>query len=119
MADGSLYSILYKLAQKSNSTSKTRTIPTVSGVTVGSLQVYATAGLAMVTLELTLTGEKSSWTTIATGMPVAAFDWYDTASSWGTSYSRSMRVRVDTDGNLDIRYGAATSYRISFSYPLA
>lgn len=102
-----------------NPKSESRTIPSVSGVTVGSLQVYTTAGLCMVTLELTLTGEKSSWTTIATGLPLAAFAWYDTASSWGTSYARSMRVRVDTSGNLQIRYGAATSYRISFCYPMA
>ena len=96
-----------------------RTIISVTGVSVGSLQVYSTAGLAMVTLELTLTGALSDWTTIASGLPDAAFDWYDTASSWGASFTRNMRVHVDTYGYLEIRYGAATSYRISFSYPLA
>lgn len=97
----------------------TPTVPTVSGVSVSAFQVYKCAGMAMVTITVTLSGYLSDWTTIVTGLPKPPAGWYDTAVAWTSSYSRPLRVTVTTNGNLNIRYGAATSYTISFAYPLA
>ena len=104
--------------------SQSRSIQTVSGITVGSLQVYTSAGFCAVTLELTSKTTLSDWTTIATGMPIPAVTWYDTMTNWENAYHRPYRVAVTTSGNLNIRYGAgsssdATAYRISFVYPMA
>lgn len=104
--------------------SQSRSIQTVSGITVGSLQVYTSAGFCAVTLELTSKTTLSDWTTIATGMPIPAVTWYDTMTNWENTYHRPYRVAVTTSGNLNIRYGAgsssdATAYRISFVYPMA
>lgn len=104
--------------------SQSRSIQTVSGITVGSLQVYTSAGFCAVTLELTSKKTLSDWTTIATGMPIPAVTWYDTMTNWENAYHRPYRVAVTTSGNLNIRYGAGsssdeTAYRISFVYPMA
>jgi len=101
----------------------TPTVSSVSGVTVGSLQVWQSSGICMITFEFTLTAALSSWTTVATGLPIPAtavdsIAWYDTAEGWGTSFARNARVQISTAGNLNIRYGAATSYRISIAYPI-
>lgn len=98
----------------------TPTKVSVSGITLASLQVYVSAGWCAVTIELTSTTTLSGWTTIASGMPLPAMDWYDTMESWATTYKRPFRVQVnDSNGNLNIRYGDSSSYRISFVYPLA
>lgn len=104
--------------------SRSMSIQTVSGITVGSLQVYTSAGWCAVTLEITSKTTLSDWTTIATGMPIPAVTWYDTMTNWENAYHRPYRVRVTTSGNLGIRYGAgsssdASAYRISFVYPMA
>lgn len=92
----------------------------VDGITAEdySLRVYRMAGIAVVTLEVPLTKNFASWTDIAKGLPEPAATWYDTASTWDTSFKRNLRVRVSTSGVLAIHYGVAGSYRISFSYPL-
>lgn len=97
----------------------------VSGVTFGSFYVYQSAGVCMITLEFTLSGAKSSWTSIATGLPAPAtaslqspVAWLDTATGWDTSYKRPTRVQITAAGELRIRYGEAGNYRISFSYPI-
>lgn len=98
----------------------TPTQVSVSGITLNSLQVFVSAGWCAVTIELTSTTTLSGWTTIASGMPLPAMDWYDTMESWATSYKRPFRVQInDANGNLNIRYGGSSSYRISFVYPLA
>ena len=104
--------------------SNSRSIQTVSGITVGSLQVYTSAGWCAVTLEITSKTTLSDWATIATGMPIPEVTWYDTMTNWENTYHRPYRVAVTTSGNLNIRYGAgsssdATAYRISFVYPMA
>ena len=98
------------------------TVQSVSSVSSTNLKVYRSAGICMLTMELTLSAEIADWTTLATGMPVPATapsnEWLDTAESWAASFKRPMRVRIGTSGTLDIRYGAATSYRISMCYPI-
>lgn len=98
------------------------TVQSVSSVSSTNLKVYRSAGICMLTMELTLSAEIADWTTLATGMPVPATapnnEWLDTAESWASSFKRPMRVRISTSGTLDIRYGAATSYRISMCYPI-
>lgn len=98
------------------------TVQSVSSVSSTNLKVYRSAGICMLTMELTLSAEIADWTTLATGMPVPATapsnEWLDTAESWAASFKRPMRVRISTSGTLDIRYGAATSYRISMCYPI-
>lgn len=108
MVNGGLSAIPYTVS---------KTTPTVSGVTVGTLYIYESAGIVMLTLEVTLTAAISDWTTIASDLPIPPFAWYDTASAWDTSYKRNLRVQVTSAGNLRIRYGAADTYRISFCYP--
>lgn len=101
------------------------TVLSVSGVTVGTLHAYQSAGICAITLEFTLTAALSSWTPIVSGFPVPATaslgtpdGWFDTATGWGTSYARPTRVQITPAGDLSIRYGVAGAYRISFSYPI-
>lgn len=100
----------------------TVSIQTVSGITLESsgLRVYTSAGWCAVTIELTSTTTLSDWTTIASGMPTPAANWYDTMESWATTYKRPFRVQVNASSrNLNLRYGDSSSYRISFVYPIA
>lgn len=97
----------------------------VSGVTFGDFYVYQSAGICMMTLEVTLSGAKSSWTQIATGLPIPAtasletpVSWIDTATGWDSSFHRPMRVLINVSGGLYVRYGAAGTYRLSLSYPI-
>ena len=95
---------------------------TVSGITLESsgLRVYTSAGWCAVTIELTSTTTLSDWTTIASNMPIPVTNWYDTMESWATTYKRPFRVQVNaSSGNLNLRYGDSSSYRISFVYPIA
>ena len=98
------------------------TVQSVTNVSNTNLHVYKSAGICMLTMELTLSAEISDWTILATGMPIPATapsnEWLDTATSWAASFKRPMRVRISTTGTLDIRYGDATSFRISMSYPI-
>ena len=100
----------------------TPSVQSVSSASSVNLQAYKSAGVCMLTLELTLSASIADWTTLATGLPVPAsapsHEWLDTAESWAASFKRPMRVRISTSGTLDIRYGDATSYRISMSYPI-
>lgn len=97
----------------------------VSGVTFGDFYVYQSAGICMMTLEVTLSGAKSSWTQIATGLPIPAtasletpVGWIDTATGWDSSFHTPMRVLINASGGLYVRYGAAGTYRLSMSYPI-
>lgn len=117
-----LYTVLKTLAEKVGKMEATKIQVTWVGddtlVTTHSLTVYSSCGLTTLTLELVLSGSASDWTTIYSGLPKAVPDsWMDTATGWNTSFKRGMRVRVNSNGNLAIRYGAAGSYRISVTYP--
>ena len=121
-----LYLLLDRLADKSNASEIETTDVYVSGITVSRLMTYVSAGVCMVTVELTLDSTFSSWTQIASGLPVPAtalletpVAWYDTGSGWDSSFKRNLRFQVGTSGNLYVRYGEAGSYRISFAYPTA
>lgn len=121
-----LYLLLDRLADKSGASQIEPTESYVSGVTIGQLFVYVSAGVCTVTIELTIDNTFSSWTSIATGMPVPAtalldtpVAWYDTGVGWDSSFKRNLRFQVGTSGNLYIRNGEAGSYRISFAYPTA
>lgn len=119
-----LYLLLDRLADKSNASEVEPTEVYVSGVTIGQFFTYVSAGVCMVTIELTISSTYSSWTQIASGMPVPAtalldtpVAWYDTGVGWDATYKRNLRFQVGTSGNLYIRNGEAGSYRISFAYP--
>lgn len=89
----------------------------VTAVSNLTLHVYRSGDSVYVNLELTLSAAQSNWTTIATGMPLPPFDYIDTANNFDSTVRRNLRVRVDTSGNLEIRYGYATTYRAGFVYP--
>lgn len=98
----------------------TQLSPTPVAVTAVSnltLHVYRSGDSIYVNMELTLSAAQSSWTTIATGMPLPPFDYIDTANNFDSTVRRNLRVRVDSSGNLAIRYGYATTYRAGFVYP--
>lgn len=89
----------------------------VTAVSNLTLHVYRSGDSVYVNLELTLSAAQSNWVTIATGMPLPPFDYIDTANNFDSTVRRNLRVRVDTSGNLEIRYGYATTYRAGFVYP--
>jgi hypothetical protein len=73
-----------------------------------------------VQFEFTLSATLSNWTEIVSsgGMPnpFGSYSIVTTAGNWGTTVLRGCRVSVGTDGNLQLRYGAAGTYRAQFTY---
>ena len=98
------------------------TIPLVnsgaSGVSITTNKAVKSGKVVTVMVEITLTEAQSDWTTIMTGLPASAMGishiWTET--DWGTSYHRPLRCQVNTSGQLQIRYGAATMYRLNTTY---
>lgn len=97
----------------------TYTTQSVSGVTVSLVNAYRRGKIALLNLEFAMTAALSNWTTILTGLPAAAADWYDIADTSAASYTRPPRVRVTVAGELQIRYGAASTFDIVVIYPIA
>ena len=97
----------------------TPTITGASGVTISMSNVYRRAATAFANFEFTLSSVPADWTTIASGLPVPPATWYDFSFSSASSYVRPCRVRVTTGGLLQIRYGAATTFDLTLSYPIA
>lgn len=102
-----------------DSVSVSVTTPTVSGVTVNTLRVYRVGMACHVYINFSLTSALSDWSTIATGLPIPAVAYFDTIPCWSSTFNRSCLIDVNTSGEANIRYGAATSYYASFSYPVA
>ena len=91
--------------------------PSLAPFTVSTLRVVKCGNICTFTLELALTGALSDWVEVATGLPAPyGGAVLDTATNWGTSYTRPLRVSVGSAGNVQVRYGAATTYRITMTY---
>lgn len=92
-----------------------------TGVSIATNKAVRSGNVVCVMVEITLTGAKDDWVTIMTGLPASAMNlghiWTET--NWGTSYSRPLRCQITTSGQLQIRYGAATIYRLNTTYVCA
>ncbi len=84
---------------------------------ISTFQVVKCGNLVMLTLELTMSATASAWESIATELPVPAGNVaiVGTAMAWGASFQRNLRVSL-ASGNLQVRYGAAGTYRITMTY---
>lgn len=107
-----------EILTSANDSSLTPTITGASGVTISMSNVYRRAKTAFANFEFTLSSVPSDWTTIASGLPAPPTAWYDFAFSSASAYVRPVRVRVTTGGLLQIRYGAATKFDLTLSYPI-
>lgn len=58
----------------------------------------------------------SADTIVATGFPAPAQAMYQVLSSWGSSYSRSIRAHISPDGALYFQYGSATYFNHVLTY---
>lgn len=89
-----------------------------STVTISTNRIVQSGNVVSVMTEITLTAAQSNFTTIITGLPPTATGiahiW--TEVSWATSYQRPLRCQVTSAGAMQIRYGAATTYRLTTTY---
>lgn len=89
-----------------------------SGVTISTNRAVRSGNVVTLMVEITLTAAQSNFVTIMTGLPKSAMNishlW--TEGTWSTSYNRPLRCQVTTNGELQIRYGAATTYRLNTTY---
>ena len=89
-----------------------------TGVSISTNRAVRSGNVVTLMVEITLTAPKSDFTTIMTGLPPSAMNlshlW--TESTWSTSYNRPLRCQVTTSGELQIRYGAAATYRLNTTY---
>lgn len=104
---------------KQVSVSTVSTLPT--GISsLGTPQVIRCGQVVTVQFEFTLSATLSNWTEIVSsgGMPnpFGAYSIVTTAQNWGATVLRGCRVSVGLNGNLQLRYGAAGSYRAQFTY---
>lgn len=89
----------------------------VSGVTIGRLNVIKVGNLVCVTIQVTLTSALSSYTKIATGMPVPYGDnALSIAGSSAETPVRNLVISTRTDTGLYIRYGAAGTFQVTYTY---
>ena len=94
------------------------TILDVEGITVQeNIENYKYDGFAVIKFDVTLTEPVASWTNILSGLAPATSHFITTITNWDSTFRRNIRVGVGTTGLLDIRYGAAGSYRVMFWYP--
>ena len=69
-------------------------------------------------LEFKLTANASDWIYVAKGlpMPVGTSNLYSTTNYWSTSFIRPVRIALETNGYLAVRYGGSGSFAFSFTY---
>lgn len=94
--------------------------PLPTGVSsISILQVIQCGRVVTVQIEFTLSAALSNWTAVvSSGLPApfGSTTVITTAGNWGTTVLRGCRVSVGTTGNLQLRYGAAGTYRAQFTY---
>lgn len=83
-------------------------------VTSGTVIVCKKAGQRYVSGSITISGTIADWAEILGSDKVPAPQHgkglYDTASQWGTSYARPLRIGIGAGGSLRIEYGEAGTY---------
>lgn len=95
------------------------TISTVSGVTIGNnFKVYADKNWAYLSGDISLTASQNNWVTLLSGLPETDSSCIATFVQWGTSYTRPIRLSIEPNGTLVIRYGASGNYSVIMTYPI-
>ena len=90
-----------------------------SNVSSKTIHVWRSGKVITVTLGCTLSAAISDWITIASTLPIPKYQIFTTASDFGTSFVRNLRVTITTGGELKIRYGAAKEYNTVITYVCA
>lgn len=92
-------------------------------ISSGTINVVKKGGWCQVFGEFKLSAAVSNWTEVLDAAKVPApqhgINIYPAATTWGTSFVRAPRIRIDGSGGLSIRYGAAATYDFSVAYPIA
>ena len=91
-------------------------------ISSGTINVVKQLGWCQVFGEFKLSAAVSNWTEVLTvaqvPMPAHGINIYPAATHWGTSFARAPRIRISGNGGLQLRYGAATTYDFSVTYPI-
>lgn len=107
----------YMYTPKAVEVTQPSSLPT--GVTSCSVNVVKCGFIVQVAVEFVLSATIANWAAVVTsGMPrqFGSSSIIVTASSFSTGSPRACRVSVGTSGNLQLRYGEAGTYRITFCY---
>ena len=95
----------------------TPTLLEASGVTVSRLNVVRSGNIVCVTMQVVLTATLNSYTKVAEGMPIPYGDnVLATTGSTSATLIRNMIVSTRQDSGIYLRYGAAGTYSLTYSY---
>lgn len=95
------------------------TINTASGITTyQNLTIVVTKDYCLVDGDITLPDVLTDWTILLDKLPAPKNKVCLTMMTWDAEFKRGVRVEVEPEGDLHVRYGAAGNYRLNIVYPI-
>lgn len=91
-------------------------IQSVASLTTADISCQRYGNVVCARIMVRLSAAFSADTIVATGFPAPAQAMYQVLSSWGSSYSRSIRAHISPDGALYFQYGSATYFNHVLTY---
>jgi hypothetical protein len=111
--------ITTKLSSNNDKLSVSVVTPTINSLsTVASNTIYVTryGNIVTVVFNATLSESISDWSVLVSGLPKPKYIFHTTVANFNSSFKRSLRLLINTTGELKIRYGTAIEYNGIYTY---